>query len=123
MAVVYSNFFGGAFFGGGFFGPGTETGSATARGGKSRRIHPRWIREYDLESELPEVIQKKHKLTKKVEAKLQKTDSVEITLDPFQTKAELQAAFQKEAAAIERSKAEHLARDLDEEDDWLILML
>ena len=27
MAVVYSNFFGGAFFGGGFFGGGTETAS------------------------------------------------------------------------------------------------
>ncbi len=25
MAIVYSNFFGGAFFGGGFFGPGVDT--------------------------------------------------------------------------------------------------
>lgn len=37
MAIVYTNFFGGAFFGGGFFGPGVET----AAGGDSTRLRRR----------------------------------------------------------------------------------
>ena len=94
-----------------------ETGGA--RGGKSKRIHPRYIN--DLEDELPEVIQKRRKLTKTVEAKLAKP--VEVTLDPFQTKAELIAAFQKEAATLEAARLEKLTREQDEDDDWLILML
>lgn len=38
MAVVYSNFFGGAFFGGGFFGPGVE--DSTGGGGGYPNNHP-----------------------------------------------------------------------------------
>lgn len=36
MAVVYTNFFGGAFFGGGFFGEGTQSGG----GGGTPNKHP-----------------------------------------------------------------------------------
>lgn len=96
----------------------TTTGASPARG---RRIHPRYIREYDPEDELPEVIRKKAKRTKKVEQLLAKqAPNTDVVLDPFQTKAELQAAF-KEAEA--KLAADRLARDLDEEDDWLLLML
>ena len=108
-------FFGGAFFGGGFFAP------AGGARGPARRIHPRWIKEYDPEDELPEVIRKAKKQTKKVEKLLAKqppkTD--EVKLDPFQSKAELEAAFKEAEAKIlaERRRIE------DEEDDWLLLMI
>lgn len=91
-------------------------GSAPPR----KRIHPRWIRE-DEESELPEVIRKRTKLTKKVEALLAKQSpkTDEIKLDPFQTKAELQAAFAKAEAQL---AADRLAKQIADEDDLLLLM-
>lgn len=96
------------------------SGAVPARGGPSRRIHPRYIKEYDPEDELPEVIQRKKKLTKKVEALIAKQPpNTDVVLDPFQTKAELQAAFKaaEDHILAERRKIE------DEEDDWLLLIL
>lgn len=90
-------------------------GSSTAKG-SNRRIHPRWIRE-DEESELPEVIQRKTKLTKKVE-KLLKKAPAEVLLDPVKNRAELGAELAKAEAAIQKK----LSDEIDEEDDWLLLM-
>lgn len=88
----------------------------------ARRIHPRYIREYDPEDELPEVIQKRRKLTKKVEKLLEKQPAKfdAVALDQFQNKAELEAAFNAAARKIEADK---LRADLDEEDDFLLLMI
>lgn len=88
----------------------------------ARRIHPRYIREYDPEDELPEVIQKRRKLTKKVEKLLEKQPAKfdAVALDQFQNKAELEAAFNAAALKIEADK---LRADLDEEDDFLLLMI
>ena len=99
-----------------------ESGGSGARGGPSRRIHPRYIREYDPEDELPEAIQKRRKLTNKVEKLLAKQPAKtdEVVLDPFQNKAELEAAFNAAAAKL---AAEKLKRELDEDDDFILLMI
>lgn len=88
----------------------------------SKRLHPRYIREYDPEDELPEVIQKRRKLTKKVEKLLAKQPAKtdEVVLDPFQNKAELEAAFNAAAAKL---AAEKLRREQDEDDDFILLMI
>lgn len=76
-------------------------GPIPARGG-SKRIHPRWIKEYDdLESELPAVIRKRTKLTKKVEQLIAKQESI--------TEMRLSGLMAR--------------KPTEEEDDWLILML
>ena len=94
--------------------------ATTTPAGPSRRIHPRWIRE-ELEDELPEAIRKKTKLTKKVEALLAKqSPKTDVVLDIFQTKAELQAAFAKAEAQL---AADRLAKQIADEDDWLLLMI
>jgi hypothetical protein len=118
--MAATNFFGGAFFAGGFFGAGVDTASVGAA--PPRRLHPRYIREYDPEDELPEVIQKRRKLTNKVEKLLAKQPAKtdEVKLDPFQTKAELQAAFKAAEFEIEAAR---LKRELDEDDDFILLMI
>ena len=118
--MAASNFFGGPFFGGGHFGAAADTVSGGAV--PPRRLHPRYIREYDPEDELPEAIRKRTKLTKKVEKLLAKQPAKtdEVLLDPFQNKAELEAAFNAAAAKL---AAEKLKRELDEEDDFILLMI
>ncbi len=114
-------FFGGPFFGGEFFSTTVVVvgGGPVPAKGPARRIHPRWIRE-DEESELPEVIRKRTKLTKKVEALLKKQEAItEVKLDLAQNKRELDSAL---SAATMRLEAERQAAN-DEEDDWLLLML
>lgn len=101
--------------------PGASDSGAGSNKKKPRRIHPRYI--YERPDEIPEKVREKKKLAAFIAKVLEPVPE----LKPLEFSAawvEKPSGIEDAMAAVKRAEADYRrAREIEDEDEWLLLML